>query len=214
MKYILQNIRAVLFDLDGVLVDSEGIYTDFWNMVDGIYPTGVENFAFVIKGTTLTEILDRYFPAPDIQAKIRELLKTQEREMVYRLFDGIIPMLEDLRRSGVMSAIVTSSNRRKMKALFEAIPELETLVDTIVTDEDVTESKPSPQGYLLAARRLGVTEGEFAVVEDSIAGLQAGRAAGAVVVGISTTNPAERIAPLSDLVLSSAAALKVEPTRV
>ncbi|MDE6301101.1 MAG: HAD family phosphatase [Muribaculaceae bacterium] len=208
MEYQSRNkIRAVLFDLDGVLVDSEGIYTDFWAAVDRQYPTGVENFAYVIKGTTLTEILGRYFPDSDIREKICLLLRKQENEMVYRLFDGIIPMLEELRRRGIMTAIVTSSNRRKMQSLFEAIPELEALTDTVVTDEDVTESKPSPQGYLLAARRLGVTPGEYAVVEDSLAGLRAGRAAGALVIGISTTNPVEKVSPLSDMVLSTAAEL-------
>lgn len=201
------NIKAVLFDLDGVLVDSESIYTDFWTAVEKQYPTGIENFALKIKGTTLTEILSRYFPDEAIQAKVRELLSKQEKEMVYRTFDGIIPMLENLRRRGILTAIVTSSNRRKMESLFEAIPELKELTDTLVTDEDVTESKPSPQGYLLAARRLGVTPGEYAVVEDSLAGLRAGRAAGALVVGISTTNPADLIGPLSDIVLESAAAL-------
>ena len=202
-----KSLRAVLFDLDGVLVDTESIYTRFWDDVDKIYPTGVENFALAIKGTTLSDILERYFPDAAVQSEINVLLKRQEKEMTYLCFEGIIPMLEELRRHGMLTAIVTSSNRRKMRALFEAIPELEELADTIVTDEDVTESKPSPQGYQLAARRLGVTAGEFAVVEDSLAGLQAGRAAGGLVVGISTTNAEERIRPLSDAVLPSAAKL-------
>ena len=200
-----KDIRAVLFDLDGVLVDTEGIYTRFWDDVERIYPTGVPNFATAIKGTTLTDILDRYFPDAEVQDKIHELLKRQEREMVYETFDGVIPMLRELRRRGVRTAIVTSSNRRKMASLFSAIPELETLADTIVTDEDVTESKPSPQGYLLAASRLGIEPEHCAVVEDSLAGLRSGRAAGALVIGISTTNAEEKIRPLSDVVLSSAA---------
>ena len=200
-----KDIRAVLFDLDGVLVDTEGIYTRFWDDVERIYPTGVPNFATAIKGTTLTDILDRYFPDAEVQDKIHELLKRQEREMVYEPFDGVIPMLRELRRRGVRTAIVTSSNRRKMASLFSAIPELETLADTIVTDEDVTESKPSPQGYLLAASRLGIEPEHCAVVEDSLAGLRAGRAAEALVIGISTTNAEEKIRPLSDVVLPSAA---------
>lgn len=200
-----KDIRAVLFDLDGVLVDTEGIYTRFWDDVERIYPTGVPNFATAIKGTTLTDILDRYYPDAEVQDKIHELLKRQEREMVYETFDGVIPMLRELRRRGVRTAIVTSSNRRKMASLFSAIPELETLADTIVTDEDVTESKPSPQGYLLAASRLGIEPEHCAVVEDSLAGLRSGRAAGALVIGISTTNAEEKIRPLSDVVLSSAA---------
>ena len=202
-----KNIRAVLFDLDGVLLDSESIYTDFWNNVESIFPTGVPNFAIVIKGTTLGEILDTYFPDPARQAEIHKLLKRQEEEMVYRLFDGILPMLRSLRSRDIRTAIVTSSSNRKMDDMFRTLPDLKPLIDTIVTEDDVTESKPSPQGYLLAAKRLGALDGEFAVVEDSIKGLQAGRASGAFVVGISTTNPAEKISPLADMVLPTAAEL-------
>ena len=202
-----KDIRAVLFDLDGVLLDSESIYTDFWNHVETIYPTGVPNFAIVIKGTTLGEILDTYFPDKATQTEIHKLLKRQEEEMVYRLFDGILPMLGKLRQRNIRTAIVTSSSNRKMDDMFNTLPELKELIDTIVTEDDVTESKPSPQGYLLPPKRHAAADAEFAVIEDSIKGLHAGRAAGAFVVGISTTNPAEKISPLADMVLPTAAEL-------
>ena len=53
--------RAVLFDLDGVIIDSESLYTVFWNDMDRLYPTGVENFAKVIKGSTLPKIFETYW---------------------------------------------------------------------------------------------------------------------------------------------------------
>ena len=52
---------GVLFDLDGVLIDSEGLYTKFWDEIEQIYPTGIENFALVIKGNALFKILDMYY---------------------------------------------------------------------------------------------------------------------------------------------------------
>ena len=145
---------GALFDLDGVLVDSEGIYTEFWQEIDDEFHTGVDNFAMAIKGTTLENILGTYFCEDDYPEILRRL-KRQEQEMVYRLFPGAEDVLALLRTSGWRTAIVTSSNPAKMDGLFSQVPTLRALVDTIITDHDVQRSKPDPQGYLLAALRLG-----------------------------------------------------------
>ena len=196
-------IKAVLFDLDGVIVDTEGIYTHFWGSMDELYPTGIPNFAHVIKGSTLTKILSTYFPDPKIQEEVKQHLLEQEDNMKYELFPGVLELLRGLREKGVKTAIVTSSNDHKMRHLFDVIPELGELIDTLVTDEDVTRSKPDPQGYLIAAERLGAGKGEFVVVEDSLAGLEAGRRSGGKVLGICTTNPRAKVEPLSDVTLDS-----------
>lgn len=194
-------MRAVLFDLDGVLIDSEGVYTDFWAEIDRRFPTGADDFAHLIKGTTLPDILSTYFPDAAVREEVCGLLRRQEDAMEYRPFPGAVELLRSLRRAGIATAIVTSSNLRKMRRLFEQRPEFVELTDALVTDEDVTRSKPDPQGYLTAARRLGVDPAECAVVEDSLAGLRAGRAAGAYVVALTTTNPHDAVAPLADAVL-------------
>lgn len=186
-----------------MLIDSESIYTEFWTDIDRRFPTGVDDFARIIKGTTLPEILDKYFPDPAVQAEVRCLLAAQERDMVYRPFPGALELLRLLRSRGIPAAIVTSSNRRKMRHLFMQLPELEALAATLVTDEDVANSKPDPEGYLLGAARLGASGEEFAVVEDSFAGLQAGRAAGATVVAIATTNSLDAVTPLADIAFQS-----------
>ncbi len=195
---ILMALHSVLFDLDGVLLDTEGIYSEFWAEMDRLFPTGVENFAHVIKGSTLSHILATYFPDPDVQIRLRELLRQQELTMSYPLFDGVIEMLTALKAAGVKTAIVTSSNSRKMQHIFKMLPDFAALIDTLVVDEDVSVSKPDPEGYLLAAHRLGAPAGQFAVVEDSLAGLRAGRSAGARVIGITTTNPRDLVEPLAD----------------
>lgn len=201
------RIKAVLFDLDGVLIDTESIYTDFWREVDRRHPTNVDNFAMVIKGSTLSEIFHKYFPDKNVQEEVAGELKVFEENMPYRFFDGTENLLVRLRENGLSIAVVTSSNRTKMMRVFKSLPALQSGIDTLVTDEDVTESKPHPQGYLLAAKRLGVEPSLCAVVEDSLAGLTAGRRAGAYVVGIATTNPRSAILPLADTVLDSVAEL-------
>lgn len=180
--------HGALFDLDGVLIDSEGIYTDFWAEIDREFPTGVADFARVIKGNTLARILDTYFPTEQ-HPQILQLLRKQEDEMVYRLFPGVLELLQSLRTAGWGVAIVTSSNNVKMKHLFEQIPQLEPLIDTLVTDGDVSHSKPDPEGYLLAAGRLGCRPQDCIVFEDSLAGVEAGKRSGARVIAVATTNP-------------------------
>ncbi len=203
-------IKAVLFDLDGVLVDTETIYTDFWSEIDRLYPTGVADFAHVIKGSTLTSILATYFPDPKVSARIVGMLREHELNMPYRLFDGVAEMLTALHEAGIATAIVTSSNRTKMKHLFGVQPILNQLIATLITDEDVTASKPDPQGYMLAASRLGFAPEECVVVEDSYAGLEAGRRAGGAVIGIATTNPRAEVEKQCNIALNSAAEITVE----
>lgn len=201
------TLKAVLFDLDGVLLDTEGIYTDFWSSIDRRFPTGVDNFAAVIKGNTLTNILATYFPDPDIQQQIHGLLIEQELSMPYRMFDGAMSLVAGLHAMGIHTAVVTSSTLKKMQNVFRTLPDFEAAIDTLVTDEDVTVSKPDPQGYLMAAERLGASDGSFIVVEDSMAGLEAGRRSGAFVVGIATTNPMDTVAPACDLAVNAIAEL-------
>lgn len=192
--------HGLLFDLDGVLVDSEGIYTEFWEDIDAIYPTGVKDFAHIIKGSTLDRILGTYFPKEQHPA-ILERLRRQEEEMVYRLFPGTLEYLVAMHECGWRVAIVTSSNMKKMDNLFRQIPELRPHIDVLVTDADVTRSKPDPQGYLIAAEKLGCRPENCIVFEDSISGLKAGRRAGAIVVGVATTNSREDVAPIADYVV-------------
>lgn len=189
--------HAALFDLDGVIVDSEGIYTRFWDDIDKKYPTGIPDFAHVIKGNTMERILNTYFPQ-SLHPTLHALLKKQEQEMQYSLFDGVLPLMHQLHGQNWGVAIVTSSNNTKMDNLFAQIPELRPLIDVLITDGDVTRSKPDPQGYLLAAARLGCDAGDCVVFEDSLSGIEAGRRSGARVVGVATTNPRSVIAPLCD----------------
>ncbi len=173
----LNSRLGALFDLDGVLIDSEGIYTDFWSGIDAIYPTGIKDFALVIKGCTLPYILDTYFPEQE-----------KQQLMEYRLFDGVYGFVSELKTRGIPMAIVTSSTRLKMSHMVEQLPDFAAMFTDIITSEDVCHGKPDPEGYLIGAKRIGIAPENCIVFEDSINGLKAGRAAGAYVVAIATTN--------------------------
>lgn len=182
---------AVLFDLDGVLIDSEGLYTAFWKETEQLYPTGIPDFAVAIKGTNLDSILSLF--REDERDAIMQRILDFDRELVYPLFDDAEELLCELERRHIPAALVTSSNPEKMNRLFEQYPDFASHFGAIINGSMVTKSKPDPEGYILAARRLEKEPERCVVVEDSLQGIRAGRAAGCEVWGLHTTLPREAI---------------------
>ncbi len=193
-------MKAALFDLDGVIIDTEPSYSIFWGGMGEKYNIGIDNFADAIKGTTLTQILDKYFTA-SLHAEVVEQLEAYEKSMQYRLFPDVIDFLDKLKSLGFSCAIVTSSNLEKMSNLWSQLPGLRGYFEALVTDEDVTHSKPDPEPYLVGASRLGVAPEDAFVFEDSFNGLLSGRRAGARVVALATTNSYESLIDKADIVI-------------
>lgn len=192
---------AALFDFDGTIADTEPQYTLFWAAEGRRYHPEIPDFAHVIKGQTLVQIYDRYFShIPEEQPLITRRLDEYERMMRYEYIGGFLPFFRRLSAAGVRTAIVTSSDRKKMANVYAAHPELRGLTDVTLTSEDFTRSKPDPECFLLAARRLGVAPERCVGFEDSINGLRSVRAAGMRVVGMATTLPRDTVESLADIV--------------
>ncbi len=200
MKDNTHTCLAALFDFDGVIVDTEGQYSRFWNRIGANYLHD-SGFGDRVKGQTLAHIYDMYFSDPDVQRLLTAELNRFEAEMTYDYVPGVLDFLADLRRHDVRTAVVTSSNERKMAAVYARRPEIPSLFDHILTAEHFRHSKPDPDCYLLGMRLFGADAASTCVFEDSFNGLRAGRASGATVVGLATTNPREAIAPLCHRVL-------------
>ena len=194
----ISDFSAVLFDLDGVIVDTEGQYSLFWKQIGEEYMPGMPDFALAIKGRTLTQIYDTYFPDAADRAAITERLNAFERQMDFPYIAGAREFLEALQTQGVPTAIATSSNCDKMACLYARHPEIKNLVTAVLTAEDARRSKPAPDCYLAAAERLGADISKCIVFEDSPSGLAAGRASGAFVIGVCTSLAAAEIEPLCD----------------
>lgn len=200
--------KAALFDLDGVLIDSETLYTQFWKRVGERHHLPSPTFAYDIKGTTLNDILTTHFPDPKVRADVDRLLHDFENEIVYPVFPGALEFVDALRAAGLKTVIVTSSDSKKMGFLFRQHPDFPSHFDAIVTACDVTHSKPHPEPYLVGASKAGVKPSECLVFEDSYQGLESGRRAGCKVIGISTTNPASEVRLRSDVEAPSLASLQ------
>lgn len=204
-----RHLKAALFDLDGVVFDTEPQYTVFWGEQCRMYHPEHPGLEQEIKGSTLTQIYDCWFSGSLLkeQPVITERLNAYEQQMDYDYIEGFIAFVDDLHRNGVRTAVVTSSNLPKMESVYRKQPGFKALFDAILTSEDFERSKPHPDCYLKAAMRLGVDPDECAVFEDSVNGLRSGQAAGMKVVGLLTTNPTDVVAPLSDIQISDYAGL-------
>lgn len=209
MSKITSKPCGVLFDLDGVLLDSEGQYSIFWGQMEKEYPTGINNFASYIKGFHLKRILD-YFASDEVRQQVLDRLNEFEREMRYEFFPGALDFVKRLRAAGIPMAIVTSSDRKKMLSLYNQHPEFPGLFDHIITGDMVTKAKPDPDCFLMGAKLLGIPIGGCIVFEDSRNGLIAGRASGARVIGVVSTLSAPEVAQLSDMTIAAVSGLTVE----
>ena len=201
---MISKMQAALFDLDGVVFNTESQYSVFWGAQCREFHPEHPGLEHEIKGQTLVQIYDAWFSGPlqDKQALITERLNQYEQQMDYEYVSGFEGYVKKLRSQGVKTAVVTSSNRVKMEAVYKKHPEFKSLFDAILTSEDFERSKPDPDCYLKAAERLGVSVEGCVVFEDSFNGLKSGRAAGMYVVGLATTNPADSIRPYCDKVIN------------
>lgn len=204
------NEIAVLFDLDGTLIDTETQYYNFWasqceklNLDKSLY--------FQMKGTTLKSIVERFFfENNEIAKQVLKNLSYFEKNMDYTFIPGADKFINELHAKGIKTAIVTSSDINKMRNVFNAHPDFTERFDTIIMADDYTHSKPDPECFLVAAKRLGINNNRCIVVEDSLVGLEAGRNAGMKVIGLLTTMPGEKINNKADLVISDFQNIKIE----
>lgn len=200
----------ILFDFDGVIADTEGQYTLFWNKI-GKKHLGLDNFGLSIKGQTFKQITGYFSNDPDILLDIIEpQLNEFEVNMSYDYVPGALEFLKAAKSAGIRTAIVTSSHNIKMANAYRAHPELPDLVDMILTSNDFSKSKPDPECFIMGMERLGGRPEETVIFEDSLHGIAAGRAAGAKVIGLATTNKRETLAPLCDMVIDDFTSLSLE----
>ncbi|MYW03719.1 HAD-IA family hydrolase [Streptomyces sp. SID3343] len=200
--------HAVLFDMDGVLVDSLPqivAHLRSWAHTHGLDPDAVVALSH---GRTDHDVVRLAAPHLDTRAEVA-LLQDEEvraaRDIPAK--PGARELVAALDRAGIPWAVVTSGCTRVARARLGAngfgVPEV------LITSDDITVGKPDPQGYLAAAQRLGHAPERCLVVEDAPAGVAAGRAAGATVLGVTgTVTPAELPA---DALVDTLTTVRVKP---
>lgn len=183
--------RGLIFDLDGVLVDSTGYIEQQWRRWALSRGLPVEPFLRVCHGRRAVDTIRLAAPQLDAEAEVAAFVPEEEDPGVQLLrpVDGAARLLESLPRESW--AVATSSARavatERLQRAGLPIP------GVLVCAEDVVRGKPSPDVYLLAAAGLGVVPTECLVIEDAPAGIEAARAAGMRVVGLTTTHRREEL---------------------
>jgi HAD superfamily hydrolase (TIGR01509 family) len=184
------HYQALLFDMDGVVIDTHESVTRFWLELAEEYNVQLtaEDFARHIYGCPLRQTLDICFPnlTADQRAAIHYHMVEYETNLVYREVPGVTALLRTLKQNYIPTALVTSGEPHKVQTVLSQL-ELTGIFTNIVTAVDITHGKPDPEGYLLAAQRLSQSSERCVVFEDSMAGIMAGVAAGASCVGIDSS---------------------------
>lgn len=186
--------RAALWDVDGTLIDSREYHWLSWQgalAAEGFNVTP-EQFADSF-GRRNDEILRGYFPAytPDDITRVGEAKEVAYRRLVREqgidLLPGVRRWLDRLREGGWRQAVASSAPRANLEVIVAALG-LDGYFAAVAAAEDVTEGKPDPQVFLVAAARLGVGPRDCVVVEDAPAGTEAARRAGMRSVGVLSSH--------------------------
>lgn len=189
----MTKITAALFDMDGVIFDTEPQYTYFWDKI-GLEYLGIEDFASHWKGVPVKIMLDKAFGhIKDKHAEILDQCVKFEHDMIFEYVLGAKEFVLALRNNNISVAIVTSSTDKKMSNVYRNHPDFKDMFDYIVTSDSFTKGKPDPECFLKGMEILNANPKETIIFEDSFSGLQAAQSSGAIVVGLTTSNPTESI---------------------
>ena len=182
----MSKIKALLFDLDGTLIDSEFFHYECWNEILSeynvtlTYKDWLSNYAGVPLPKNAQNLLAKY----EIDAVLEEVVNRRENLTLERLktkdvnlMPFVLDFIEFFYAKGLTLAIVTSSPRKDVEAIFERNG-LSKYFDLIITRSEVTKSKPDPESYNVCVAQLNVAKEECLVFEDTINGVKSAVAAG------------------------------------
>jgi mannitol-1-/sugar-/sorbitol-6-phosphatase len=200
------SCSAILFDLDGVLLDSTRVVAEQysrWALENGLDPAEVMKAAH---GVRTLEVVQRVAPHLDAVAETR---KIEDREAVADgivAIPGAVALLNTIPRG--RWCVVTSGTRylatTRMRRFGIPVP------DILVTADDVHHGKPDPEPYRRGAELLKASPADCVVIEDAPAGIRSARSAGMKVISLPTTYPASELHE-ADVIIPSLASIKVSP---
>jgi HAD superfamily hydrolase (TIGR01509 family) len=190
--------RALLFDLDGTLADTDSLHLPTW--VDVLEPYGVrvdkEFYRESISGRNTSEIVRDLLPelSDEENRSVGDAKEARFRERATELepLPGLVDFVERGREREMRVALVTNAPEENVEAIMLALG-LRDLFDTVVVADEVEAVKPDPAPYTAALKKLGVPAEEALAFEDSVSGISSSVAAGVPTVGIASSQAPERL---------------------
>jgi beta-phosphoglucomutase len=190
-------IKAMIFDMDGVIIDSEPIQEKAWRILlnnHGIKPT--KTCLEETRGIPASVNMNRLFPLIKDTKEIQNLINVR-REIYQKMFfknispvKGLTTFLKKIKKNKILTAIATSSVKDWTDKVLISL-NIKKYFDVIVTSEEITHSKPHPEIFIKTANKLNTTPKECLIFEDSIAGVKAAKKSGMKVVLIMTSHKKE-----------------------
>jgi beta-phosphoglucomutase len=205
---------GVIFDLDGVLVDSGWAHKKSWYDLaekEG-FPMTDEFFfnTFGMQNYQIIPMLIERDASPDEVDRLSDWKEQRYRDIIAEELvpvEGAKTLLGDLRNAGFLLAVGSSAPKANLELVLDCT-DLQDYFDAYVTSQDVTKGKPAPDTFLKAAEKLSLTAGNCIVVEDAVQGVQAAKAAGMPVVAVTTTRSRADLVG-ADIIVDNLAQLKV-----
>lgn len=185
------QVRAIVFDMDGVLIDSHPAHRVAWQQFLRSVSVDLDHsdLAYILEGRTRTEIL-RHFLGELPQAQLEEY--GQRKDEIFRNLEhsirpapGVLDFLRELDRRGLARAVATSASEIRTASTLERLG-MGGYFDAVVTAADVSVGKPHPQVYQLACACLNVQPQQALAFDDAPAGVQAARSAGMRCIGVTS----------------------------
>lgn len=215
---VSNHLEAVIFDMDGTLIDNTPYHYKSWQIIFKKYGKGTlskERYYTEISGVPILETMRKLFGDERDEAGLRDLLN--EKEETYRReylpcvkpVTGLENFLANLKGEGIKLAMATSATVEDIDFIFQHVP-IKQYFDAVIDSTRVSKPKPNPQIFLKAAEELGTDYQRCVVFEDSLAGIKAATSAGMKVVGITTAHPAEDLRRKVDLVINDYADVTVQ----
>ena len=194
------TLQAVLFDLDGVLIDSHEQHERAWERwaaeLDRALPDGFFKRSFGMRNETIIPELLGWTKDPAEIARLsfrkEELYRREIREYGLVPLPGVVELLDGLHALGIPCAVASSTPRENLDAVM-GMTGLGRYFQAILTGSDVSQGKPHPEVFLKAAAALSADPRHCVVIEDAFVGIEAGLAAGCRVLGVGTTHPCETL---------------------
>ncbi len=197
------SLTAVIFDFDGVVIDSHEAHGRSWFALAAELQKELTHETFVSTFGQRNESILPFLGWAEEGDRERIQQLGDRKEDLYREIlraegieplPGVVALLEDLKQNGIPCAIGTSTPRANVECVLE-ITGLAGFFQDIAASEDVTHGKPDPEVFLKAAAKLGAEPSTCVVIEDAHVGIRAAKAAGMKAVAVTTTHPAESLAP-------------------
>ncbi len=205
----MNKIKAVIFDMDGVIFDSERVYMETWKIIGEKYGLdGIEDTCRACIGVNAEEtkkiFLSRHgedVPYDEYRKELRSIMDKRYEKEKFKIKSGVHEILEYLRSNGIKTALASSTGEKRVKAELEDAGILG-YFDSVTGGDNVKRSKPMPDIFLLAAQKINEKSENCFVIEDSYNGIRAGYAAGMRVIMVpDLIEPDEQIKKMTEIIL-------------